>query len=377
MAATFLFTLHHLQRTYCEPEIITDTTPLAERGACISNPCLNNGLCTITPSGFICTCVNGYIGVRCEKRADDCPRDLSMDCEKGVCKLDLSGHPRCICDDGYQGPACSKQTDDCASKPCLNSGKCIDKTNGFECQCKRNTYGKYCQIKTEEVRQCLQKCDGYSYDGKCWHGGNETVNVGWGYGDLLCNSKQTCFNTTMTTGDNEYEYIEVQLKPVHMQYTDDLVFMTESDAILYDYHFIPHILPMEANSKESFVSCNITNAIPLTHDPLVSRLNVNGSLLKLGTQYFVADMNSLHRCVFGLRLNVTVKGKDCTDPKDITKETFCNGHGKCFTDFNKISFECLCCDGFLGKYCEHEDPCFTKPCANNGECTVHGKSLIM
>ena len=94
----------------CQFGIITDLTPLRERGACISNPCLHNGLCTITGRGFMCTCVDGYIGVMCERRSDDCPFDNSLGCVYGRCKLDMSGEPRCICNDGYEGVTCSNPT---------------------------------------------------------------------------------------------------------------------------------------------------------------------------------------------------------------------------------------------------------------------------
>jgi len=354
----------------CQIDIITESVPLIDRGACISNPCLHSGLCTVTPSGFICTCMNGFIGVQCERRADDCPNDNKMDCIHGICKLDLSGNPRCICNDGYEGPACSIATDDCALKPCQNNGQCIDRTSGYECKCSEGTYGSHCQIKHSAVQQCLTKCDGYVMDGKCWHNDVQNLTVGWGYGDYICNSHQTCFNTTLTKDVvDDFDYMEVQLKPVHMQYTDNLVFITDRDAILYDYHFIPHILPMEAQSKESFLTCNTSNAVPLTDESDISYLSVNESLLQQGTQYFIADMNSLHRCVFGLRLNVTVKDKDCVDPVS-TKSEICNGHGKCFSDFSRSSYECLCCEGFMGDYCQYEDPCFANPCSNEAHCEV-------
>lgn len=366
---SFLLFAGFIAGLYCQLDIVTDDTPLALRGACISNPCLHNGLCTITPSGFICTCMNGYIGVRCERRADDCPRDNAMNCVHGVCKLDMNGNPRCLCNEGYEGPACSIATDDCASQPCLNGGTCTDKNNGFDCKCISGVSGSHCQIKETHIQKCISHCSGYGNGGKCWHHGTENITVGWGYGELICNSKQTCYNMSLRY-DQSYEYISVQLKPIHMQDTDDLVFITDRDAVLYDYNFIPHILPMEADSADSFSSCNTTNAIPLTNNPDISRLNVNDSLLKLGTQYFFADTNTLHRCLFGLRLNVTVKDMDCVNPIDTAIEVFCSGHGKCFSDFNRMRYECLCCDGFTGKYCQYEDPCYVKPCANSAKCEI-------
>lgn len=356
----------------CQLDIVTDETPLAERGACISNPCLHNGMCMVTSSGFICTCLNGYIGVNCERRADDCPRDYSMKCIHGVCKLDMNGHPRCICNEGFEGPQCSIQMDNCAMNPCHNGGSCIDNVNGYDCKCSQNTKGTHCQIRNEEIKKCVATCGDHYFDGKCWHKGNSPVSVGWGLGEYICNTRQSCFNATKGPFD-EHEYIIVQLKPVQMQETDDLIFITDRDAILYDYQFIPHILPMEANSEQAFLSCNTTNAIPLTENPTIARLNVNESLLSVGTQYFLADMNALYRCNFGLRLNVTVKTQKCVDPGDVVPDRFCNDRGKCFTDFMRKNYECLCCEGYAGEFCQFEDPCHAKPCANGGVCEILGK----
>uniref|UniRef100_A0A7M5U177 EGF-like domain-containing protein n=1 Tax=Clytia hemisphaerica TaxID=252671 RepID=A0A7M5U177_9CNID len=350
-------------------DIVTDETPLEDRGACISNPCLHNGMCTVTSNGFICTCVNSYIGVNCERRADDCPRDLSMKCVHGVCKLDMNGNPKCICKEGFEGPICSLQVDNCASNPCLNSGTCIDKVGGYKCKCKSNTRGSHCQIKDDEISKCLNSCGEHYYGGKCWHNGEQKISVGWGLGEPICNTLQTCFNASKGQFD-DHEYIPAQLKPIQMQDTDDLVFITDRDASLYDHHFIPHILPMEASSRDAFEKCNTTNALPLTKNISISKLNVNDKLLHPGIQYFIANMNHLYRCDFGLRLNVTVKEKACTDPKDLTPSQFCNGRGKCYTDFTQKMYSCLCCEGYAGKYCQHEDPCVAKPCSNNGQCKL-------
>jgi len=369
----FLFCLYYIFGVCnAQLDIVTDETPLAERGACISNPCLHDGMCTITSSGFICTCVNGYNGVNCERRADDCPRDYSMKCIHGVCKLDMNGHPKCVCNEGFEGPTCSIQVDNCASNPCQNSGSCIDKLDGYECKCLPTTRGTHCQIKDGDIQKCIKDCKNYFFDGKCWHKEGTQILVGWGLGEHFCNSKQTCYNATKGQF-NDHEFIPVQLKPIQMQGTDDLIFITDRDAKLYDYHFIPHILPMEASSEVAFISCNTTNAMPLTKNSSISKLDVNETLLHIGTQYFIADMNNLYRCDFGLRLNVTVKDNKCSDPQDPEVDRFCNGRGKCFTDFKRKSYECLCCDGYAGDFCQYEDPCIAKPCENNAECKILGK----
>lgn len=59
---------------------------------CMSNPCLNNGICTDTVNGFRCQCPQGWSGERCE--------------------LDMGG---------------------CSSDPCLNNAKCIDLFQDYFC----------------------------------------------------------------------------------------------------------------------------------------------------------------------------------------------------------------------------------------------------
>ena len=35
---------------------------------CRSNPCQNNGFCMASGSSFVCSCLSGYSGQRCEIR---------------------------------------------------------------------------------------------------------------------------------------------------------------------------------------------------------------------------------------------------------------------------------------------------------------------
>ncbi len=167
------------------------------------------------------------------------------------------------------------------------------------------------------------------------------------------------------------DYTDVQIKPVQAQPLDTLIFLTDIDAALYNNTFTPHVIPVEAISREAFSQCNMTHAIPIGNQSAVDEgeMLVNSSYLKTGTQYFIANVNALHRCMFGLRLNVTIKENKCIDPSNPSAK-ICHEHGKCYTDFTKMSYECECCEGFHGKYCESEDPCYDKPCKNNGKCNI-------
>eukprot|EP00794_Sanderia_malayensis_P011229 gene11229-12408_t len=339
-------------------------------GACSSNPCLNSGICTSLQNSFICTCINGHIGVYCERRAEECTFSDSLRCINGRCKINPNGASTCECNANYGGVNCDIKLNTCVYTSCENGGTCVDTANGFKCNCPAGFKGKNCQVKEMQTAKCLDSCRNISagtQGGKCWHKRSEVVKVGWGYEHSLCNSKQSCFDMPTTS----VEYVDVQIKPVQAQPNDTLVFLTDIDAALYNHTFVPHVIPVEAMSSESFTQCNMTHAIQIANMSAVKggELVVNSSYLKTGTQYFIANVNALHRCEFGLRLNVTIKDSLCTDPA-MPSRKLCHGQGRCYTDFTQSSFQCSCCDGYIGKYCQTEDPCFMKPCKNNGKCNV-------
>ena len=334
---------------------------------CSCGPCYNGGLCSPTQNGYICTCVNGFIGIHCEKRSDDCPIEESIKCINGLCMLGANGTPKCECNANYGGRYCNQKLNSCTHVSC-NGGTCSDTADGYQCSCPAGMTGKKCQIIDKNIQECLASCSGnaaFPGGGKCWHNGSETIKVGWGYQQPLCSTRESCF----AMGNNSYDFIDVQLKPIQAQPNDTLVFLTDVDASLYDDKFVPHVIPVEASSSEAFTKCNMSNAIPFANFSWGGKgeLKVNASFLHMGTQYFIANVNSLHRCEFGLRLNVTIKDNKCIDPSD-KDSSLCHGHGKCYTDFTKKSFECSCCEGYSGKYCKEEDPCYATPCKNNGQC---------
>ncbi|MBE7326251.1 calcium-binding EGF-like domain-containing protein, partial [Nocardioides sp. Y6] len=40
---------------------------------------------------------------------------------------------------GFSGEMCQIDIDECSSTPCLNGAKCIDRPNGYECECAEGT----------------------------------------------------------------------------------------------------------------------------------------------------------------------------------------------------------------------------------------------
>ena len=46
-----------------------------------------------------------------------------------------------------------------------------------------------------------------------------------------------------------------------------------------------------------------------------------------------------------------------------------------FYYYFQTSYECSCCHGYSGQYCEDLDACLDNPCLNHGTCIDHPKDL--
>ncbi|XP_017558317.2 protein crumbs homolog 2b [Pygocentrus nattereri] len=154
-----------------EPTLGCSGTPL-----CLSQPCLNNGVCVDLFNHYSCDCAPGWGGEHCQDDIDEC---VSGPCTHGTCR-DLLGQFHCECAKGYQGPHCDEDVNECQEQPCEHGGSCMNTVGGFNCTCPPDYRGPRCQwsyppLQCEVDVQCTN--GGVCMDG-LW-GANCTCKPGY------------------------------------------------------------------------------------------------------------------------------------------------------------------------------------------------------
>ncbi|XP_064094412.1 delta and Notch-like epidermal growth factor-related receptor [Macrobrachium nipponense] len=158
---------------------------------CESYPCKNGGTCTGNHSTFTCHCPSGWSGTQCTEPVettalatgggsdDDLAGCAGSPCNNGICVESANKEIGCFCHPGFGGQHCEFEYNECVSNPCENGGTCVDHVGKFECLCGRGYTGERCQIKYDlctpdpcaPSRVCVDK--GNSYSCECLNGLSE------------------------------------------------------------------------------------------------------------------------------------------------------------------------------------------------------------
>lgn len=134
-----------------------------------TNPCKNSGLCSLAgANSYTCQCQFGWLGNQCTESQYDCPQGyqitiqpdgtstcipnqctaLSPCLNNGVCMLSPSslGYT-CDCPVGYTGSNCNQKVDVCFALPCGYHGQCSATSNSsYVCKCDSKWSGTHCDI---------------------------------------------------------------------------------------------------------------------------------------------------------------------------------------------------------------------------------------
>nr|XP_028573326.1 slit homolog 3 protein isoform X2 [Podarcis muralis] len=79
----------------------------------VKDPCHNSkclhGKCIATTSAYTCKCVEGYMGMYCDRKNDSSNSCRGLKCIHGQCKISAHGEPSCECDPNYSGERCDRE----------------------------------------------------------------------------------------------------------------------------------------------------------------------------------------------------------------------------------------------------------------------------
>ncbi|XP_071792808.1 slit homolog 2 protein-like isoform X2 [Asterias amurensis] len=142
-----------------------DVAIQAKCDPCLSSPCENNAVCTISlTERYLCQCQEGFKGRNCEVELNACEEEACLN--GGSCHNLNNGGFRCECAAGFEGDLCAVNIDDCKQHRCLNDGICEDGINAYTCFCSLGYSGSFCEVDKDLCAPNTNPCQngGVCYD---------------------------------------------------------------------------------------------------------------------------------------------------------------------------------------------------------------------
>ncbi|XP_072013051.1 hyalin-like isoform X2 [Amphiura filiformis] len=317
--------------------------------ACLSQPCQNEGVCSIVRNRYTCSCPPRFTGINCDVvsnctedqyscpdgrcipqdwvcdgindcylavdehncDSDDC---LPQPCQNGGICSDGDNSYTCYCRRGFVGLQCEHNINECSSQPCRNSGTCLDGDNMYTCQCPMGFTGTQCETYINECSS--QPCRN---SGTCLDGDNMyTCQCPMGFTGTQCEtyinecSSQPCRNSgTCLDGDNMYTCQ----------------------------------CPMGFTGTQCETYINECSSQPCRN---------SGTCL---------DGDNMYTC----QCPMGFTGTQCETYINECSSQPCRNSGTCLDGDNM--YTCQCPMGFTGTQCEtYIDDCASQPCLNGGTC---------
>uniref|UniRef100_A0A665WAB6 Neurogenic locus notch homolog protein 2-like n=1 Tax=Echeneis naucrates TaxID=173247 RepID=A0A665WAB6_ECHNA len=393
----------------CPPGYVGSTCNI-DRDECSigTNPCEHGGQCVNTDGSFTCNCVKGYAGPRCEQDVNEC---ASSPCQNDGTCLDRIGDYTCICMPGFEGTHCEIEVDECLSSPCLNQGKCHDQVSRFVCECPAGSIsmlfmfcvvfsgfsGEMCQRDIDECSstpclngaKCIDRPNGYEcecaegFTGQlceknindcvpepCHHGvckdGIATFSCDCypGYTGSICNIQvQECHSNPCQNRGHCIDLVNAYQCNCPPGTTGVNCEINEDDCASNPCEYGE--CQDGINEYKCICAPGYTGRICLVL--LKSVLQIHFFKLVTMTRYLDQHIN--YMCAFNtiFSLNCSLTGNKCNVDIDECSSNPCMSSGICVDKLN--GFHCVCPPNTHGKHCEVEQvPCASHPCERGGVC---------
>ncbi|KAK2181409.1 hypothetical protein NP493_400g02051 [Ridgeia piscesae] len=263
-----------------------------------------------------CTIALLMVSTWIRRNSTKCPFDIdecaSNPCLNGGTCLDRLDGFTCECTYGFTGPICSKETL-CKMTPCQHGGTCLETDDTRTCHCPSGYTGDDCETDIDECARnpclnggtCMDRLDGF------------TCQCTGGFTGPICNNDiDECRSRPCTNGGTCHQNVNSYKCTCTSSYY--------------------------GNNCEMETLCKMT---PCQHG---------------GTCLETDDTRTCH-CPSGYT------GDDCETDIDECARNPCLNGGTCMDRLD--GFTCQCTGGFTGPICNNDiDECRSRPCTNGGTC---------